>query len=139
MEELLAFFRYHFDGALGADGGTDAAPLTVVEVYRDKPLFIPCDTEVRAEEKTKVTGVTEEGTQAPGSLTDGCFFKVFPGFSLKGGVCQDPGGSVYFTGWVASQSCFSPDRDFRTALAAEVPLAMASTTVEGPVTPSPAL
>ena len=69
-----SFVPYHLDGPFGTDNGTDATAFTIFEVNSDLSRFlIPRNTEIRAEEAARLTGLARSQTQAALSLLDGLF------------------------------------------------------------------
>jgi hypothetical protein len=70
--EAQILFLDHLYGLLGAYGGTNTAPLTVVVVDLHLPRdLVPGDAEVRAEERADVAALAREGSQTPRGLGNG--------------------------------------------------------------------
>ena len=66
------FVPYHLDSPFGAGDGTDATALAIIEIdpYLTG-LFIPRNTEIRAEETARLTGFAYSQPQTPLSLING--------------------------------------------------------------------
>jgi len=65
-------FLDHLYGLLGAYGGTDTAPLTVVvvDLHSSRDL-VPGDAEIRAEERADIAALAREGSQTSRGLGNG--------------------------------------------------------------------
>jgi hypothetical protein len=65
----------HLNGPFRTDGSADATAFTVIKVDQKPPCgLIPGDTEIWAEEGTKVAGLTPPDSETALSLLDGVLF-----------------------------------------------------------------